>query len=118
MGFPLLVVLLLIVGVFYAVFDPETTRWMPKCPVHTLTGWDCPGCGSQRAIHALLRGDFAAAFGHNAFLLLLSPYLLLLAAAEIWRRRLPRLHRMLTSSVAVYILLGLIAFWTLYRNLF
>ena len=35
------------------------------CPIYELTGIYCPGCGSGRAARALLRGDLAAAFGHN-----------------------------------------------------
>ena len=39
------------------------------CPIYELTGIYCPGCGSGRAARALLRGDLAAAFGHNALAL-------------------------------------------------
>ena len=39
------------------------------CPIYELTGLYCPGCGSGRAARALLRGDIAAAFGHNALAL-------------------------------------------------
>ena len=39
------------------------------CPIYELTGLYCPGCGSGRAARALLRGDLAAAFGHNALAL-------------------------------------------------
>ncbi|MDE7397749.1 MAG: DUF2752 domain-containing protein, partial [Muribaculum sp.] len=43
----------IVVTVIYAVFDP-TLPWFPKCLFRQLTGLECPGCGSQRAIHALL----------------------------------------------------------------
>jgi hypothetical protein len=29
---------------------------MIPCPVHQLTGYECPGCGMQRAIIELLKG--------------------------------------------------------------
>ena len=48
-----------------AVFDPVTTRWFPSCPLHALTGWLCPLCGSLRAVHALLRGAPLAALAFN-----------------------------------------------------
>ena len=48
-----------------------------SCPIHSLTGVFCPGCGSTRAARALLRGDLELAF-HNNALLLLSPVLVLL----------------------------------------
>ena len=37
-------------------FDPAATWWFPSCPIHALTGWLCPFCGSLRAVHALLHG--------------------------------------------------------------
>jgi len=36
----------------------------------------CPGCGSQRAVSALLHGDIRGAFGYNALAMLASPFLL------------------------------------------
>ncbi len=42
----------------------------PSCPVHSLTGLDCPGCGTTRALEALSRFDVPAALDHNALLLL------------------------------------------------
>ena len=49
-------------GVFAAAallfaFDPAATWWFPSCPIHALTGWLCPFCGSLRAVHALLHGE-------------------------------------------------------------
>ncbi len=36
-------------------------RWLEKnmlpCPVHQITGYECPGCGMQRAIIELLKGN-------------------------------------------------------------
>jgi hypothetical protein len=47
-----------------------------SCPIHSLTGVFCPGCGSTRAARALLGGDLQLAF-HNNALLLLSPVLVI-----------------------------------------
>src|SRR5262245_11157188 len=46
--------------------DPEGVDWLPKCPLHQLTGLHCPGCGSTRAAHALLHGDVPRALAMNA----------------------------------------------------
>jgi hypothetical protein len=49
-------------------FNPATHSFYPICQFHRLTGWNCPGCGMTRALHALLRGQFTAAVRDNALL--------------------------------------------------
>jgi len=44
---------------------PRIAPFVPACPFHALTGMPCPGCGSTRALVALVRGDFAGALGWN-----------------------------------------------------
>jgi len=56
-------------------FDPATSGIFPPCPVHYLTGWYCPGCGSLRAIHQLLHGDLRAAWALNPLTVILLPFL-------------------------------------------
>ncbi len=55
--------------VFY-LFDPATSNAFWVCPFHRLTGWYCPGCGGQRALHELLHGHFTAALRFNPFAVL------------------------------------------------
>ena len=50
------------------VFDPTQYAFYPRCVFHTLTGLDCPGCGSTRALHALLHGRVGEAFRYNPIL--------------------------------------------------
>ena len=57
------------------LFDPATAGIFPPCPVHYLTGWYCPGCGSLRALHALLHGDFGQAWAMNPLTVMLLPFL-------------------------------------------
>ena len=68
--------LLLAVGVVVGLYflDPVKYVLMPKCPFKMLTGLSCPGCGIQRAIHALLHGDVAGAVKYNFFLVYSGPY--------------------------------------------
>ena len=61
-------------------FDPMTSAFYPRCPSKLLTGYDCPGCGTTRALHALVHLDFGAALRYNAALFVLGPLLLLYAA--------------------------------------
>lgn len=78
-------VLLLAAALLYREADPASSALFPKCPFHLLTGLECPGCGSQRAIHSLLNGDMRAAVHYNLLLVLAIPYLGLLAALEMIR---------------------------------
>lgn len=109
--------LLLVLLAVYAFVDPSQAWWMPKCPVYTFTGWQCPGCGSQRAVHALLQGDFSEAFAHNALFLLMIPFLALMAYAEFSRLRRPRLYRALNRPVVIISVSMLILSWAVVRNL-
>lgn len=101
----------------YLLVDPASAWWMPKCPVKWFTGYDCPGCGSQRAFHALLHGDVGAAFRHNALLLIIIPYIAVLAFAEFNRNRCRRLLRVLLHPAAVIAVLLLIGLWCVVRNI-
>ncbi|WP_225974845.1 DUF2752 domain-containing protein [Arachidicoccus ginsenosidivorans] len=51
------------------------SSWFPKCPFRSLTGLQCPGCGSQRAIHDLLNLDILGAFRENALMVVSIPYI-------------------------------------------
>jgi hypothetical protein len=62
------IVLGIIGGWVLYTFPPVTTAFYPQCTFRQLTGFDCPGCGSTRALHALLHGRFAEAFRFNPLL--------------------------------------------------
>ncbi|MDE7382019.1 MAG: DUF2752 domain-containing protein [Muribaculaceae bacterium] len=107
--------------IIYYLTDPAVTVWMPKCPVKMISGYDCPGCGSQRMIHALLHLDFPAAWDANPFLILSIPYILLLAFISLAPRsctqRYPRLTHSVQSPTAVFLFLAAACIWTIIRNL-
>lgn len=64
----------------------------PVCPLHVATGVPCPGCGTTRAVEALLAGDWAAAVQWNplACAALAGVVLFDLYAALVLLGRLPR----------------------------
>lgn len=68
--------LVLLVLVFV---DPRTARFAPICPLHATTGLHCPGCGTGRALHALVHGDLLLALRLNALAVAAIPVFLALA---------------------------------------
>ena len=61
----------------YYLYDPVASQWTPECSFKLVTGLQCPGCGIQRALHALLQGRFLDAIHYNYFLLFSGPYIIL-----------------------------------------
>lgn len=105
-----------IILALYFAFDPGSELFAPKCPLLMATGLKCPGCGSQRMLHALLHGDIAAAWRYNALLFLFVPFLIALGVASARRRSWPRFYRVMNSiPVIVAVTLALIG-WFVLRN--
>lgn len=102
----------------YAFVDPMDAWWMPKCLVYQFTGYKCPGCGSQRAVHALLTGDIPAAVRANAMLVAMIPVVALYLVAEVRRTTSPRLFLALNSTRVITAIGLLFVLWTLSRNIF
>jgi hypothetical protein len=108
-------VLALAVIALYALVDPGAALF-PRCPLKALTGFDCPGCGSQRAFHALLRGDIAGAWRYNAALFFAAPVIVLYFVSSGCRGRYPRLYAALNSPVAIAVIAVATAVWWVLRN--
>ncbi|TGN30291.1 DUF2752 domain-containing protein [Empedobacter tilapiae] len=47
-----------------------------RCPSNFIFGINCPGCGSQRAIHHLLHFDILEALRFNALLTIMFPFII------------------------------------------
>ncbi len=114
----LAVALLLVFGSIYYALDPSQSGFFPRCVFHELTGYKCPGCGTQRAVHALLHGDVAAALRYNAILLIAVPWIVLCLYAESQRTRNPRLYDRLNAPLLIWLFLALVLIWWLLRNIF
>lgn len=102
----------------YFYFDPGDSVLFPKCVFLSVTGLQCPGCGSQRAIHALLHGDIAAAWGFNAMLIIFIPVLTVLFAAEFMRKSHPRFYMAVNSRFMIIGCFVVITAWSILRNIF
>ena len=53
---------------FVGYFNPTTAGFFPVCPLHVMTGLNCPGCGLTRGFHALFHGDILGALHFNVLL--------------------------------------------------
>ena len=116
--FILLILILLGIIIIIAI-DPAKSTWMPKCPIWLTTGLYCPGCGSQRAAHALLTGHFSEAFHYNPYLLFAWPYL---AALVIERLCLTgtiqlRCRKILEHKYTIFFYLTTYCIWFVVRNI-
>ncbi|MDE6409998.1 MAG: DUF2752 domain-containing protein [Muribaculaceae bacterium] len=109
--------LFIFLAVFYFTVNPEVSRAMPQCVFHRLTGLDCPGCGSQRMIHALLHADLAAAWRHNPFLICISPVILIYVWLEFFPDKTPRLFRIFHSTTMISAIGAAILAWGVLRNI-
>ena len=114
----LVIAVLLVFGFIYFTLDPASSDLFPRCPFLQVTGYKCPGCGSQRAIHALLNGDIIGALGYNAMLIVAIPWIALCLFAEGQRTRRPRLYERLNAPLLVWLFLVAVLAWWLLRNIF
>lgn len=103
----------------YYNFNPEKYNFFPECPFHKFLHLDCPGCGSQRAVHSLLHGDIKQAADYNVMLVISMPFLvahLLLQLLTCFTNRNYNLkiwHNPLTPKIIFVVVL---IFW-IFRNL-
>lgn len=103
----------------YFIFDPEdTTNAFPKCPLYSLTGWKCAGCGLQRAIHDLLHLDIRGAAHHNALFIVALPVICFYLVVEIKKSQLPRLYAFANHTMTIATLVITVLAWWVLRNIY
>jgi len=108
-------------AVYVGLVDPNAAGHYPLCPTKYLTGWDCPGCGGLRSVHALMHGDVVGALDHNALVVLL----LIPVAVALWIRSVvmawrgappPEKDPWWTRPAVVWTGIALFAVFTVLRN--
>ena len=99
-------------------FRPGVVNIYPPCPFHTLTGLHCPGCGTLRALHALLHGKVVTALRLNPLTVLAIPFLAYAFAVQAFAAAAGRPPPVIRRwRWLIWALLGIVlAFWVL-RNL-
>jgi hypothetical protein len=101
---------------FFALVDPSNCVWAPKCTFKLLTGWQCPGCGASRAMHALLHGHPLQAIRYNYFLIPALPYLAAVVAVG-WVPQLRRYQSAVQGLRPAVAYVVLLCIWWLLRNI-
>lgn len=102
----------------YFFLDPSTFSFFPKCPFLLLTHLECPGCGSQRAIHELLHLNFFGALRFNLLLVIFLPLLIyhfILKVISYLSKKEYRINLLYHKSIPYIILIFTLIFWIL-RN--
>lgn len=117
----IILILVILTGIYlYAHFDPSSYAFFPKCPVYAITGYKCPGCGSQRAFYNLFQGNFMMAFIYNPLMFILVPYILfgiyIEYIANLSNKKIVRLRNILFGKWAILVLALLIIVYTIIRN--
>ncbi|AGC75496.1 uncharacterized protein DUF2752 [Nonlabens dokdonensis] len=110
----------LISGFFYvySLYNPVESNLFPKCPSKYVTGYDCPGCGSQRAVHSLFNGEVSKAFNYNPLLFFLVPYGLLVGVFEwIPSLRNHSFRKLLINFYTIMVVFSIVILFTVWRNL-
>jgi hypothetical protein len=101
----------------FIFYDPHIMPF-PKCPFRSITGFQCPGCGSQRAIYHVLHGNFAESFRLNyLFLPALFYGLTGWVTATILPSRWPGIKKRFYGLEAAYIALVVILLFWIGRNI-
>lgn len=97
-------------------------EYMLRCPLNSLTGWDCPFCGTQRMVRALLHCRWAEAFGYNALIMIATPLFILGGLRMLFPSFASRHERIMLSSLftdrALLVYLIILIFWGVSRNIF
>ncbi len=101
------------------LFDPAGSSFYPSCPFRWLTGLDCPGCGSLRALHQLLHGNIRAAFELNPFIMFAAPYLVYSLSSWLLLKTLGHALPAPGAEIRhrlIYALVALILVYWVFRN--
>jgi len=105
----------------YSYFDPYKFDFFPKCPFLQITGYKCPGCGSQRALHYLFNFEIKKAFFENMLLVVSIPYLILgayLDTIKFKNEKQLKIRKALFGLKAIIVVSVIILLFWILRNLF
>ena len=116
--FWLLIFLFIIVVLYFYFLNPSENRsYFLPCFFYEITGYQCPGCGSQRAFHELLHFHFLAATKQNLLFVLGIPYVLAAIFFNLKKKKYPKMNEFLLGNRTLLVLLVIVILFGVFRNL-
>lgn len=110
----------LVGGALLLLYVPPTEdSFYPRCQFHSLTGLHCPGCGTTRALHALLNGRVVQAVAYNPLAPVVMPVLgwSLVRSLAGWGRGRPVAPESRLRKVSVWLLIVALVAFAVLRNI-
>lgn len=111
------VIILLITGYYFFLNPYEQEYFFISCPFYKITGYQCSGCGSQRAFHEILHLNFREAFHQNALVLFGIPYFSLIFFTSFFQEKFAKLRQLLIGKKTILILFFIAILFGIFRNL-
>ena len=103
----------------YFYFNNPATTLYPPCPFLFLTGYYCPGCGTSRAFHQILHGNFINAFNLNPLMVICIPFVayLFICLLEPKVKEKCRISKLVFNTTFLKTMLGIILVYWIARNI-
>ncbi len=99
------VLLLISTTVYFYLNNPAEKGVGISCFFYQITHFLCPGCGGQRAFHALLHGHLWEAFQWNCLIFLILPLIFLKFLEELTEIKIPKkyfsVYQKITGIIAL-----------------
>lgn len=105
--------------VIFYLFNPGQHSFFLPCPFKYITGYNCPGCGSQRALHQLAHGNLRTAFSLNPLLILTLPLIIYTLGLKIWNYIYETAYRVriFYSNLFIFSYFAVAILYWIFRNL-
>lgn len=91
---------------------------LPSCPINTLSGLYCPGCGITRSIVALYEGDVLLSLRSNIIPYIAAVLLIMLYAEWVAHAFGKRLRTFIHNGRIMAVIGSVLLIWLIVRNFF